>query len=1115
VIAQHLDPNRPSHLGGILERHTTLPVITVQDHEPLMPNTVYVVPSNVHVEISDHHIELLPDGAGRPKPSVDLLLSSAAKVFGEQLVAVILTGTGSDGTVGARAVKENGGTVVIQNPRTAAYPGMPQSVAPQTVDVVADMERIGPILHDLLTGAGLPEKQPDVEREVRLLLDQLREHRGFDFRAYKLATIQRRLQRRMVATNTRDLAEYKLYLENHPEEYQRLISSFLIKVTEFVRDPDLFNVLREEVVPDLIAHSRKHNNELRIWSAGCATGEEAYSLALILCEALGEDLPNFNIKIFATDLDSDAVEFARRGRYPEAALDKFPDDLKDRYFTRTAGSCEAKKHLRGMIIFGEHDLVQRAPFPRIDMAMCRNVLIYFTKELQQHALELFAFALREGGYLVLGKTETVSPRAEYFTAQQGNQKIYRRREGRRRPVMPINSTSFAPLPAPRGTQRQERIATQELLRMQHEATQIRATRENLLHQLPVGVVVVDRRYDIQEINSAARQLLSIHTQAVGEDLVHLAHYIPQRKLRAVIDQAIKEGTPGKLGEVQVLHAVTGEPVCLEICCYPHPDLEDEDMPYEYALILVTDVTETTLTRRALEQSHEDQLARDAELVRTLADLQSSNSSMATRNDELAQAIADLEGSRLQTEETAARHAERMEHLSQANSELLTANKELTRNNAQLRAMQEEFMSASEETQAAVEEVETLNEEMQASNEELETLNEELQATIEELHTSNADLEARGNELQGLTGSLQTQRELAEREKARLEAILAGLADSVLVVSSDGKTLLTNVAYQRLFGDGDGQNVLTDEGARPLPLDSTPAARAARGETFSMIFTLAKEQGNGVDNLRWFEAVGQPSPGEEGTHWGVVVIRDVTERSLRLLQEQFATLAGHELRTPLTTIQGYLQLLATWLKERPSEDSVRPLRNVNIALSQVQRLTRLINDLVDVSRLQAGKFNLHIEPVELNGLLSQSVEIGKTLTEKQMVSLDMGDEVLVVNGDPERLQQVMLNLMTNAMTHAPGSTRIDVRLRRVEGGDAGDMAEIEVQDYGKGIEAQHLVDIFSRFYQVWHGAPSPGQGLGLGLFIAHQIVTAHGGAISVNSVPDKGATFTVRLPLLEP
>ncbi|HET7473902.1 MAG TPA: CheR family methyltransferase [Candidatus Limnocylindrales bacterium] len=410
LIAQHLDPRRPSHLTEILRRHTSLRVETVEDRAPLEASTIFVMPPGRHAEITDHEIRLVDVGHRGPRPSIDLLFSSAAQVFGEGLIAVILTGTGHDGAAGARDVKSLGGTVVIQNPDTASYPGMPLALAPTSIDIVAELDTIGPLLHDLATGVHEPSR-PDEERLLRGFLDQLRDRSGIDFGSYKRATILRRLQRRMVATGQTKLRDYIRHVQANPDEYQRLTASFLIKVTEFFRDTDLFDQLRDTVIPQLIAEARERDNELRVWSAGCATGEEAYSLAILVADALGDELDAFNVRIFATDVDGDAITFARHGVYAEQTLAGLPHDLVGRHFTKVADGYEVKKRIRAITVFGQHDLGQRAPFPRVDLALCRNVLIYFTTELQKRALQLFAFSLRDGGFLVLGKAESATPPA--------------------------------------------------------------------------------------------------------------------------------------------------------------------------------------------------------------------------------------------------------------------------------------------------------------------------------------------------------------------------------------------------------------------------------------------------------------------------------------------------------------------------------------------------------------------------------------------------------------------------------------------------------------------------------------------------------------------------------
>ncbi len=231
----------------------------------------------------------------------------------------------------------------------------------------------------------------------------------------------------MVATGQNSVSGYRRYLEKHPEENAKLISSFLIKVTEFMRDKELFTYLQTVLLPELIAWSRTHESQLRIWSAGCATGEEAYSLAILLAELLGDELESFNVRIFATDLDRDAIDFARRATYAASALETMPTDVVQRYFTETASGFQVKKHLRTLVIFGHHDLAQRAAFPRIDLLLCRNVMIYFAPELQKRLVYLLSFALRQGGYLILGKAESTSPMSEYFEQVQSNVKAFVRR----------------------------------------------------------------------------------------------------------------------------------------------------------------------------------------------------------------------------------------------------------------------------------------------------------------------------------------------------------------------------------------------------------------------------------------------------------------------------------------------------------------------------------------------------------------------------------------------------------------------------------------------------------------------------------------------------------------
>jgi len=1063
VIAQHLDPNRPSHLAEILGRRSTLPVHMASEHEPLKPGVIYVVPANRQVHISDSEIELQEENVGRFRPSIDLLLSSAAEVYEERLIAVILSGSGSDGAAGARVVKRAGGTVIIQNPETATYPGMPLSLAPNTIDIVANLERIGQILHDLIAGVAVPS-HPDEKKALEAFLENVREQYGLDFNSYKTPTILRRLQRRIIATNAENLDGYMQYLDGHPEEYAQLFSAFLIKVTEFFRDPELFVYLRDEVLPDIINYATARGNEIRIWSAGCATGEEAYSLAIMLSEALGSELEHFNVRIFATDLDAEAVAFARRGVYPPAALSGVPEELVSRYFTKDDNHYQIKKRVRSLTVFGQHDLSQRAPFPSIDLVVCRNVLIYFTPNLQQRTLQLFAYSLRDGGYLALGKAESTSPLSEFFALQNKLYRVYRRQGDRI--LMPLNHFTT---PKPASLQRlaltRPTPSGLEPVQRQKEIVQrVRNINESVLLRLPVGLVVVNRHYDIQGINSAAREYLAIHGTAVGEDLIHLIQPAPAQRLRAAIDLAFRTRTGAEIEEFPVEDVTSGEPRSLQIMCHPQQS-GGEHGPIDTLLVVIYDITAQVRRRLLLEQ-------------------------------QLGEATTELEGLRRERAEGDARQEQLTQRLVETNRQLVEANQELTSTNEELRTTNEEFLLSTEEAQAATEEVETLNEELQATNEELETLNEELQSTVEELNTTNDDLNARSRELQEMARN-------SEEERMRLEAILLSMGDAVLVVNRDGTPMLTNAAYTRMFGSPSASFVARDESGHILAPEATPRERAMRGESFRMEFTITAQDGS----RRWFEANGEPIRGSEGSQpRGVVVIRDISERSLHRLQDEFMSMASHELRSPLTPLQGSLQLLLKQFADLPADAPER--RYTQRALGQVKRMARLVNDLLDVARLQNGRYSLSLERVRLDEVVAQTVEIAQVQANGQHITLELADAPLYVAGDAGRLEQVLLNLLNNALTYAPQSERIDVRLRRVDS-----EAELQVQDYGKGIPPAEIPQLFSRFYQVARNYQQSKNGLGLGLYIAQQLVAAHDGQITVESIEGQGTTFTVHLPVL--
>jgi len=711
VLAQHLDPTRPSSLDQILQKHTSLPVEAVTTNRVLQAGKIYVLPANIHTSIKDHYIEVKDDSLSRPQPSIDTLLSTAAQAYGEHLIAVILTGSGSDGTAGAIDVKNAGGIIIIQNPQKARYPSMPLSLPPTIVDYDLDVEHIGPLLYELLTKTDITPAEEKVEDRLRNILEQVSLQASIDFRRYKTSTILRRISRRMVVTHNANMGDYAEYLKMYPEEVGELVNAFLINVTQFFRDIEAFAYLNSEILPRLIAQARGRDHVLRFWTAGCATGEEPYSLAMLLTNLLGAEMSQWSIKIFATDLDDAAIHFARRGTYTETLLKGVPNEYRDRFFERVEQGYRISKTLRQMVIFGQQDLSRSAPFPRIDLVLCRNVLIYFTPELQDTVLNQFAYSLYPNGYLFLGKAETVRPVQAFYELVNKQWKVYRCIGS----ALPLGYRQhFADVDIPRveilhmkskiraiNKVDADNIQSDPLLEISH----IRHFNEVSLRFLNVGIVVIDRAYHIVTANGAARRLLGLREIGIDQDFLHAVRGVPYHQVRIAIDTVFRERSPINLTEVEL------ESVVAENGRYLNLSLAlmqiDAGLP-DLTLISVTDVTQQVQIRHQLET--------------------------------------------IQTEQR-----KLMNELGTANKHLSDMNKELMETNEGLQVANEELVLTHEELQASIEEFETTNEELQATNEELETNNEELQATNEELETTNDELRTRTNELQELATLLENER----------------------------------------------------------------------------------------------------------------------------------------------------------------------------------------------------------------------------------------------------------------------------------------------------------------------------------------------------------------------
>ena len=434
VLVQHLEPKHDSVLTALLARATPMPVTEIRDSMRVEPNHIYVIPANADLTLVNGtlHIVGRRAAAGRHLP-IDYFLRSLAETQGPRAVGVILSGTASDGTAGIKAIKEEGGITFAQEPESARFDGMPRSaIATGCVDFVLEPERIAKELARIVRHpfAGLVPLQaipalPAHEDEWARLFRLLRTNTGVDFRLYKKSTIKRRLARRMAVAKADTLSAYRKILEKNQAELDALFDELLIPVTEFFRDAEVFDALRDRILKQVLSE-KPRDEPIRVWSAGCSSGQETYSLAIVLLEALGEKAQGRTIQVFGTDVSDKAIEKARAGLYPEDELKGVPKERLRRFFRKVNGHYQVDDRIRELCVFARHDLIRDPPFSKLDVVSCRNVLIYFEPPLQRRVLAAFHYGLRDNGVLLLGKAESLGAYTELFAVTDRKCKVFRK-----------------------------------------------------------------------------------------------------------------------------------------------------------------------------------------------------------------------------------------------------------------------------------------------------------------------------------------------------------------------------------------------------------------------------------------------------------------------------------------------------------------------------------------------------------------------------------------------------------------------------------------------------------------------------------------------------------------
>ena len=712
VVVQHLTPDRKSILAELVARFTHLPVVEVEDGLAIQPNVIYIIPPNRDMTLTDGFLHLQQQDTfhGQRLP-INFFFRSLAAAQGERAIGIVLSGTGSDGTEGIRAISSEGGLVMAQAPESAEYDGMPRSaLATGLVDFVlppaempGTLTRIAGPIHALRTPADAP-LTPTTEESLRQIVALLHSHNGRDFSHYKHNTVVRRVRRRMAVQQIQTLGEYVRYLAQTPAEADELFRDLLIGVTSFFRDPDAFQALEERAIPRLLA-DKANGDTIRIWVPGCSSGEEAYSIAILLQEQMALLQRVVAVQIFATDIDPRAIQQVRAGVYPAAiAADLSPERL-NRFFVRSqdGASYRIQKTLRDMLIVSEQDMIQDPPFSRLDLISCRNLLIYLDATLQRKILALFHYALNPGGILFLGTSETVGESASLFAPLDRRWKLFIRQEGR--------TVGF------RAALGQTTMPSRPSLRMAGLASENESangplylrklTEQALLRDYaPVGILV-NPRGDILFIHGRSGRFLEPAPGEATLNILAMARHGLRQTLTTSLHKAVSTRTAV---DVAGLRVTTESGLCaVDLTVRPLPNVQEGDSALLF-LVILKEVPQSALTRDT--PSH-DTPSHDADLP-DLSDVQTA-SQAELRVRELEQ--------QLQLKE---------DYLQTTHEEMETAFEELKSTN-------EELQSVNEEVQSTNEELETSKEELQSINEELATVNAELQQKVTDLSQANNDM----------------------------------------------------------------------------------------------------------------------------------------------------------------------------------------------------------------------------------------------------------------------------------------------------------------------------------------------------------------------------------------
>ncbi|QJW95038.1 chemotaxis protein CheB [Frigoriglobus tundricola] len=1141
VVVQHLSPDYKSLTDDILARRTRLPIRVVEDGMPVRPDTLYLIPPKKDMILSSGRLLLTDKDPGQLVAlPIDHFLRSLAQEARERAVAIILSGTGSDGSRGVQDVHEAGGLVVAQDPETAKFDGMPRSAIATGTTATSLPPELMP--DALVKHANSPHKDlvppAPPATGVAAIFRLLRDAHGIDFSHYKPDTVARRLDRRLALGDAHGIEDYARRLAEDPAELNELYKDLLIGVTHFFRDEEAFARLARDVLPGRLERLGP-GEEFRAWVAGCATGEEAYSLAVLVREGLDALGKNNPVKIFATDAHRVSLDTAGTGVYPEAACAGIGAERLSRFFTRVTGGYQVAPDLRKPVVFAQHNVLKDAPFTKLDLVSCRNLLIYFQPAAQKRVLSLFHFALKTGGVLVLGPSETPGEVSDEFEPLDPKWKFYRKRRDIRL-LADLRVTELAP-PARPGPPSAPGATD----------LHVTGTYDALLDEFMPPGLLVNARNEVVQTFGGANKYLKFPQGRMTADLLELVDPELRTALTGAVPRTFKELAQVVYKGVRVCPA--GGDRLVNVTVRP---VRNRRAAVCHALVQFEELGGAPPAREAPREidlgqaSREQVLELEGELRHTKENLQAMIEEMETSNEELQATNQELTAANEELQST-------NEELHSVNEELYTVNGEYQKKIGELTELTADVDNLLVSTEVHTifldrnlcirkftpKIAETFSLQPQDVGRRIDhfTYTIDHPGLLDDLHAvleRPAPLERqvrdrRGNwfllrvlpyragltingvvlTLVDLSGVKRAEAE-AQRKEEQLSGILRNSPNWVFVRDVSGRYVLADESFKRAIGRDPVGRTVYDLFPKAVAerLAAGDERVLHRGEEVQAELAIPL-----ADGPHTFLSIEFPLRDEAGRVTGVGGIKtDVTriraaERTASeavAQRDRFLAMLSHELRNPLAAV-----LNAAEMATRAAPENPAVAKWLGVIDRRVRHTARLLDDLLDVARFTQNKVELRRAVIDLGATVPEVLEEVQPWFRELGVGLDPDGPPgpLMVDGDPDRLQQVQVNLLRNAAKYTPGGGRV-----RYELGRELDRAVIRVRDTGVGLPAEMLERVFDPFVQADTTLDRANGGIGVGLTLVRAIVELHGGTVEAHSDgPGRGSEFVVRLPLAKP